>query len=179
MNLVFIYGAPATGKLTVAIELAKLTGYKLFHNHLTVDLVTSLFDFNSEQAGKLSSKFRLEILEEAAKAKLQGVIFTYVYAKGLDDPFVSEVVNTVKPHGGNVMFVLLTCKKEELLKRVENDSRKNYKKIHKVDKLKELFDTHDMFSPVPQQQSLIIDNTELNPKEVARQIIRFYKLPEV
>lgn len=34
MRLIFIYGLPATGKLTVAQELAKRTGYKLFHNHL-------------------------------------------------------------------------------------------------------------------------------------------------
>lgn len=45
MELVVIYGAPGVGKLTVARELARKTGYKLFHNHLTVDLVKSLFDF--------------------------------------------------------------------------------------------------------------------------------------
>ncbi len=37
MKLVFIYGPPASGKLTVARELAALTGYKLFHNHLVVE----------------------------------------------------------------------------------------------------------------------------------------------
>ncbi len=36
MRLVFIYGPPGVGKLTVARELAALTGFKLFHNHLTV-----------------------------------------------------------------------------------------------------------------------------------------------
>ena len=39
MKLIFIYGLPATGKLTVAVELAAMTGYKLFHNHLVVDLL--------------------------------------------------------------------------------------------------------------------------------------------
>ena len=34
MKHLFLYGAPAVGKLTVAKELADLTGYKLFHNHL-------------------------------------------------------------------------------------------------------------------------------------------------
>jgi len=33
MRLVFIYGMPATGKLTVAKELVDITGYALFHNH--------------------------------------------------------------------------------------------------------------------------------------------------
>ena len=43
MNLVFIYGPPAVGKLTVAKELSLITGYPLFHNHLTRDLVHELF----------------------------------------------------------------------------------------------------------------------------------------
>lgn len=37
MKLLFIYGPPASGKLTVAREPAALTGYRLFHNHLVVD----------------------------------------------------------------------------------------------------------------------------------------------
>jgi len=42
MKLVFIYGPPASGKLTVARELATLTGYRLFHNHLIVDAVAAV-----------------------------------------------------------------------------------------------------------------------------------------
>ncbi len=36
-TLVYLYGPPAVGKLTVATELQRLTGFRLFHNHLTVD----------------------------------------------------------------------------------------------------------------------------------------------
>ena len=39
MPLLFLHGPPATGKLTVARELAALTGWELFHNHLVVDAV--------------------------------------------------------------------------------------------------------------------------------------------
>jgi hypothetical protein len=48
MRLVFIYGLPATGKLTVARELAAMTVFRLFHNHLAVDLLLLVFDFWSE-----------------------------------------------------------------------------------------------------------------------------------
>ncbi|HIJ11483.1 TPA: hypothetical protein HA278_05490, partial [Candidatus Woesearchaeota archaeon] len=47
MIFVLIYGPMAVGKLTVAKELVKLTGYKLFHNHLTVDLVGSIFEWGT------------------------------------------------------------------------------------------------------------------------------------
>ena len=42
MRLVVLYGPPGVGKLTVGTELSELTGFKLFHNHLTVNLVTSV-----------------------------------------------------------------------------------------------------------------------------------------
>lgn len=36
MKLMFIYGPPAAGKLTVAKALCAHTGFKLFHNHLAL-----------------------------------------------------------------------------------------------------------------------------------------------
>lgn len=47
MRLVFIHGPAASGKLTVAKELAALTGYPLFHNHLIVDALLAVFPFGS------------------------------------------------------------------------------------------------------------------------------------
>ncbi len=42
MRLVLIHGPAAAGKLTVAREVARLTGAALFHNHLVVDAVAAL-----------------------------------------------------------------------------------------------------------------------------------------
>ena len=45
VKLVFLHGLPGVGKLTVARELAQLTGYKLFHTTTSaVDLVGSVFE---------------------------------------------------------------------------------------------------------------------------------------
>ena len=65
MRLVFIYGPPGAGKLTVARELAALTGLKLFHNHLTVDLVSSVFPRGHPSFGPLITCFRREIFAES------------------------------------------------------------------------------------------------------------------
>ncbi|KAA1807131.1 hypothetical protein FXB61_003723 [Bacillus cereus] len=40
MKLILIFGPQAVGKMTVGQELATLTGLKLFHNHMTIDLVS-------------------------------------------------------------------------------------------------------------------------------------------
>ena len=47
MKLVILYGAPASGKLTIATELGKRTGFKVFHNHLSIDCVRPVFDFGT------------------------------------------------------------------------------------------------------------------------------------
>jgi len=33
MHLVMLFGPPAAGKMTVGAEIARPTGYKLFHTH--------------------------------------------------------------------------------------------------------------------------------------------------
>ena len=73
MKLVFIYGPPAVGKLTVAEGLAALTGFRLFHNHLTVDLVTSIFERGMPSYGEMVWRIRFAILEEAARANIDGL----------------------------------------------------------------------------------------------------------
>ena len=47
MKLIIIFGPPAVGKMTVGYELAKITGLRLFHNHMTIDLVLNFFDLES------------------------------------------------------------------------------------------------------------------------------------
>lgn len=176
MKLLFLYGAPAVGKLTVARELAHLTGYKLFHNHLTVDLVGSLFAFGSEQAGRLSTKFRLEMFEAAARANLPGVIFTYVYARGDDDAFIQQTLDAVEPYGGQVLFILLTCAEEELLRRVEQESRRAFGKLRDAEQLRALCRRYELAAPVPQRESVVLDTTQLPPAETARRIADHFKL---
>src|SRR5262245_61805419 len=47
MDLIFLHGPAASGKLTVARELVTLTGFRLFHNHLVVDALTAVFGFGT------------------------------------------------------------------------------------------------------------------------------------
>ncbi|GAE48204.1 hypothetical protein JCM21738_5289 [Mesobacillus boroniphilus JCM 21738] len=39
MKFVLIFGPQAVGKMTVGHELEKITELKLFHNHMTIELV--------------------------------------------------------------------------------------------------------------------------------------------
>ena len=82
MQLVFIYGPPASGKPAVATELSRITGFKLFRNRVSTQFVQSLFEFGTETFQRLTDKYRAEMLEEAAKHGIN-TTFTFVYSKGV------------------------------------------------------------------------------------------------
>ena len=46
-NLIVVCGPQAVGKMTVGQELMKLTGLRLFHNHMTIEPVLDIFGYFS------------------------------------------------------------------------------------------------------------------------------------
>jgi tRNA uridine 5-carbamoylmethylation protein Kti12 len=175
MRLVFIYGPPASGKLTVAKELAKLTGFRVFHNHISIEFVQSLFEFGSKPFWRLTDKYRTEMIEEAAKEGVD-TIFTFVYGKTTDDPFVGTVLRKVKAHGGKVSFVRLQCGRDELERRVTSKARKAFGKIATKRLLNQVFEKVDLDSEIPFQPSLTIDTDTQSPRKAARMIAQHYNL---
>jgi DNA polymerase III delta prime subunit len=176
MNLVFIYGPPGVGKLTVARELARETGYKVFHNHVSIDCAETVFDFGTRPFGSVVGKIRLAVFEEAAREGVS-LVFTFVYACPEDTPFVERVCEMVEGHGGRVLFVRLVCAREELERRLPHPERARVGKMASLDTLREVTSRYDIFSPVPERESLSIDNTDLPPDEAARLIVGHYRLP--
>ena len=176
MDLVFIYGPPGAGKLTVARELARLTGYRLFDNHVSIACATAVFDFGTRPFGRVVDTIRMTVFEEAARAGVP-VVFTFVYAHPEDAPFVERVCGLVEGHGGRVLFVRLDCSREEHARRLPSPERAPAGKITSLELLRELESRHDLHSPVPGRASLDVDNTGLAPEEVAGLIVRHYHLP--
>jgi shikimate kinase len=179
VRLVYLYGPPGVGKLTVARELVALTGFKLFHNHLTVNLVSSVFPFNSEPYIRLMRQFRRDMLAEAARADVD-LVFTGVYV-GTSEQFdaIQRIVEPIYAGGGTVLFVQLTCERDVWLARVSNESRRADVKLTDPDRAIALFQGRDPFSAMPVEPSLRIDTTQLPPTEAAALIAAHYALPLV
>lgn len=168
MRLIFLHGAPAVGKLTVARELARLTGFRLFHNHLTVDLVSSLFPFGCEPFINLREQIWLAAFGEAARNNVS-LIFTFNPERTVREGFVQETVDTVEAASGSVIFVELTCAEEELERRIEEASRKEFGKLASVEQYRTLKDAGAFHFPkLP--NGLSLDTTEQPPAASARSI---------
>ncbi|MDQ3805903.1 MAG: AAA family ATPase [Acidobacteriota bacterium] len=170
MQLIFIYGPPGAGKLTVAEELARAAGLKLFDNHVSIDCVLPIFDFGTRPFARLIERVRLATFEEAARAGVS-LVFTFVYANPQDTPFVERACEAVERRGGRVCLVRLTCDKNVLERRVPAPERARRGKIATLDLLRDIAGRYDIFSPVPGRESLDIDTTDLPPAEAAARIM--------
>lgn len=179
MNLLFLYGPPASGKKTVGYELASQLDYKILDNHKTVEMVRQLFPFEDPILNvirrRLQIKFRLEMYEEAAKAKVDFVATCAVAGEKHFD-FYRETKEIIEKHGGKVYFVQLMPSREAMLERVTHPSRKNLK-IETTEHLQALWQNEPwLFEKFPDEPHLTLDNSSLSPVETAEAICQYYNL---
>jgi hypothetical protein len=87
VSLVVVFGPPAVGKMTVGRAIADAGGYRLFHNHHTIEPLLDVFDFETPAFQRLLGEFRQRVLEEAAAADVD-LVFSIVWA--LDVPEDTE-----------------------------------------------------------------------------------------
>jgi hypothetical protein len=123
MKLLFIYGRPAVGKLTVAREVAKLTGGRLFHNHLTVNLVLALHEFGSPAFIELREKLWLAAFRSAVAAKVPLLIFTFNPENSVPQRFIDELFSELAEAGAEVIPVELTASEMAIEERIGSASR--------------------------------------------------------
>jgi hypothetical protein len=125
MKLVILFGPPAVGKMTVGQELARATGLKLLHNHMTIDLVLNFFEYGTSEFSRLDSLFRNEIFDAVTASGLPGLIFTYMWA--LNEPgdksYVDDLANKFSGRGGTVYYVELQADLDVRLKRNKGATR--------------------------------------------------------
>lgn len=176
MKLIFIYGPPASGKLATAKELSKLTGYRVFHNHMSFDLVSSVFKFGDTIFLELMEKIRIMMFEAALKENLEGLIFTFAYANPEDDDFIKRVIELIKRYSSQIYLVQIFCDEKTLYKRVTNESRKKFGKIATKKELHKVIKKWNLFSKISFQDSLAIDNTKISATKVAKMIVDYYKI---
>ncbi|AUD63799.1 shikimate kinase [Tenericutes bacterium MO-XQ] len=177
MKLIIIFGPGSVGKMTVGQELTKITQLKLFHNHMTIELVLELFGtFRTNANGRL----RDIIFEEFLKTEQEGLIFTFMWA--LDYKEEWDLINKYKDmfenQGAEVYFVELEASQDERLKRNVTPNRLAHKKSKQnIELSKQRIINEDtnyrlntFEGEMPYKNYIKINNEHLKPDEVARKI---------
>jgi hypothetical protein len=186
MKFVLIFGPQAVGKMTVGHELEKITDLKLFHNHMTIELVNPFFDYGTREGKRLVGLFREELFKAMAKSDQSGMIFTYVWAFDIkeDWEYVEKVCQLFESEGGSVYFVELEADLEERLVR----NRSTYRLEQKASKRNIERSENDLLKSMDQYRlnsyegeieranNIRINNTNLTAAEVASRVREHFEL---
>ena len=138
MRIVILCGLPGVGKLTVAEGLARLRGYRVFHNHLVFDAVESLFPFGSPAFGELRERLWRELLLRAIHERVGDVVFTIAGDKALRADYLAALVSELSQMDVSVHCVELRCAVDEHEKRLASAGRARFGKLHSVERYHQL-----------------------------------------
>ena len=101
MKVLFLIGNAAVGKMTVGQELMKITKFRLFHNHMTIEPVIDIFGYFNPKA---IQRLREVVFEEFATTECYGLIFTIMWAFDMqsDWDYIEHVKDIFKQKNENV-----------------------------------------------------------------------------
>lgn len=126
-KLIQIIGPQAVGKMTVGQELAKITGMKLFYNHMTIEMVRLIFNYDKEAYHKMNQIIRYEVFKEFSKSNQKGIIFTGCFDFGKDlEEEKKETRRWMELFNENYT-IELEASLEERLKRNKTSNRLEHK----------------------------------------------------
>ncbi len=170
MKLVFLHGPPAAGKLTIARELAALTGWRLFHNHLTVNLALAIYDFGTPGFVALREQIWFTVFRRALADRLPVLIFTFNPEDSVPQRFIDELFAEVAAAGGEVIPIELTASEPEIERRIVAASRHREGKLVDLALYQKLRAAGTFTTPIIPGTRLRIDTATVAPVEAAKRI---------
>ncbi|MEH2514527.1 hypothetical protein V1279_000100 [Bradyrhizobium sp. AZCC 1610] len=169
MKLLFLHGAPAVGKLTVAKALLRIVPGRLMDNHAAIDLARTIFEFGAPGFWELVHNVRCSAIDAAAEHGVPLLVTTFCYAEPDDRPQFGRFEEIVQRRGAKLHPVFLHCSREEALRRVGNPDRVARRKMTSGEHLIRELDHYDL-TAVPRPDCLKLD-TEAVPAEVTAHYI--------
>ena len=186
MDPILIVGSGAVGKMTVGQELMKITDFRLFHNHMMIEPVIEIF---GKFEGAVVNKLRDDIFDAFLKTEYSGMIFTYMWAFDLqsDWDYVKALTDKFEATGGTVYCVELVADRAVRIERNKTENRLRNKASKRdlgtsQDRMIREETKYRLVSrdgEMPFANYIKIDNTSLEPAEVAAMIKERFHLPGV
>tara|TARA_B100001750_G_C15325260_1_gene504339 strand:+ start:66 stop:668 length:603 start_codon:yes stop_codon:yes gene_type:complete len=185
---IIILGPPAVGKMTIGQELAKETHFKLFHNHMIIELLLPIFGFDSEPFQKLVKEFRTRIFQEIINEKSSGLVFTFVinFKNNKGSDMLLQWINLFQKNDFTVCVVELQASLNTRLQRNETPNRlqlqhKSSKRDLEFSRKILLKNEEEWIMQSPKGFFKDIPYLKMNtetkaPQEVVNGIIKYFKL---
>ena len=191
MSLIVLIGAQAVGKMTVGRELEKQLEGKLLYNHQTIDLFADFLGY-TPTTFQLSDSLRKMIFKAfVANLKtnpVKHVIFTVMidFSSTDDLAFLSDIASIFSDAGESVYFIELVAdiaKRRERNRHPERLAAKPSKRDlafsmqdleDSVVKYQLESQAHQLAEYFPDVQTLKINNTELSPEMIVKQLLQVF-----
>ena len=184
-NLIVVCGPHAVGKMTVAESLRDKLRYNMMMNHDSIELSDRIFGFATPAQKELNEAVREKVFSLAVKHNVD-LIFTYVCA--FDEPeervYLTGLRDLFEQSGGQFYLVELSADIETRLARNETPHRME----RKASKRDVAWSRSNLLDGAAKyrlnsaegetwfENHLKIDNTRLEPDQVADLVIEKYHL---
>ena len=175
----FIIGAPASGKMTIAQELSRLTDSTLFYNHQAIDFALEIYQDFTEEMWEFVRGITFSFLGASARNQ-RSVILTDVidFSNQYHLMYLKDIQDLLNEYHQEILFVELETSLEERLRRNRTENRLKYKPLKRYFEVseREILETDKTNQLNSQKQPsglhhyLKIDNTNLSAEKVAKQI---------
>ncbi len=185
-KFILIIGPQAVGKMTVGQELSKITGYKLFYNHMTIEMIRLIFDYDKAAYSKMNKLIRYEVFKEFSKSNEKGIIFTGCFDFGNDFEEEKQETDSWMELFDESYVVELEAPLEERLKRNKTSNRLEHKASKRnlewsENELLKSMEKHKLNSEQGQGEKIFknyikIYNEQISPEEVAEIIKEKFNL---
>lgn len=175
MKLLFLHGAPASGKRTVAQAIVHLTNGRLFDNHAAVDFARTVLEFDAPGFWDLVHASRILALEKAAEHCVPLVVQTSCYSHPQDLPLLEDFERMLGRHGGLLLPVFLSCSRQTLEARVGAPDRAQRRKVTSKEGLDRCLARWNLV-PVPRAACYTVDTEAAPPAEAAAAIVAHFGL---
>ncbi len=176
MLLVFLHGPAAAGKYTVAKELAALTGFELYHNHVVVDEVLQRHAFGTREFVAERDRRWREFFTRFPSADRPNVIFTFNPENTVPQEFIDWLFIGLTRRGVVITSVEITAREAIIEERIVSKQRQQFRKLTDLALYRQLRDAGTFNTPVIPRTDLRIDTGKLKPSESAAQITRHLEL---
>ena len=184
-NLIIVCGPQAVGKMTVAESLRDKLKYNMMMNHDSIEVSDKIFGFATPAQKEFNKFFREKAFELAVKHNVD-MIFTYVCAFDMPEEreYLTGLEEQFTANGGNFYFVELSADLDTRLARNETPHRMERKAskrdvewskanlLRDAEKHRLNLDADEVWF----EHHLKIDNTNLEPDEVADMVIKEFQL---
>ncbi len=189
-TFVIILGPHAVGKMTVGQELARITGLRLFHNHMSIELVRKLLaPGEGEEFRALNRAIRQAVFDLFAEGNLPGLIFTYMceFDEQEELDYLTGLIGLFEANGAKCCVAELCADFDVRLLRNKSENRLRHKESKRdlewseaemrATSAKYRLNSYEG-EKLPFENYMKLDNTELSPEEAAKRIKERFAIGE-